>query len=103
MISRAQALLIIIGNPNTLSQDKNWDTVVKYCRRNKAFVYKDTKNIIGTSVEETDKNIQNVENVENNDSEVLSHNTSLRTLLTRAINTWITRLKTRLINYLKNP
>lgn len=107
MISRAKALLIIIGNPFTLSEDKNWKTVVEYCRRNRAFVWKDSKNIIGSSVEETgthtqpsDQKVNNTN--DNGNSEVLTHETpSFFALLKQACNVWITRMKTLLINYIQ--
>ena len=37
-ITRAQALLIIIGNPHVLAQDKHWGAMLKYCIENKAYV-----------------------------------------------------------------
>nr|XP_058973489.1 putative helicase MOV-10 [Pocillopora verrucosa] len=37
-ITRAQALLILIGNPDMLCLDENWKTFVDYCRENKATV-----------------------------------------------------------------
>uniref|UniRef100_A0A336N0E0 CSON007522 protein n=1 Tax=Culicoides sonorensis TaxID=179676 RepID=A0A336N0E0_CULSO len=33
-ITRAKALLIIVGNPRTLQLDKNWYTLIKYCYDN---------------------------------------------------------------------
>ncbi|PFX17669.1 putative helicase MOV-10 [Stylophora pistillata] len=37
-VTRAQALLIVIGNPDMLCLDKNWKTFVNYCRANDATV-----------------------------------------------------------------
>lgn len=34
LLTRAKALLIIIGNPNTLSKDKHWSKVIQYCKEN---------------------------------------------------------------------
>lgn len=36
-LTRAQALLIIIGNPTVLSKDPYWRNVLAYCVRNKAY------------------------------------------------------------------
>jgi len=36
-ITRAQSLLIIVGNPNLLLHDPNWRTFLKYCQENNAF------------------------------------------------------------------
>jgi len=36
-ITRAQALLIIVGNPHVLSNDKQWGVLLKYCIDNKAY------------------------------------------------------------------
>jgi len=36
-ITRAMALLIIIGNPFVLSKDKNWNALLQYCRDNNAY------------------------------------------------------------------
>ena len=37
-LTRAKALLIVIGNPVTLSHDDNWKKFIHYCRENKAYV-----------------------------------------------------------------
>jgi len=51
-ITRAQALLIIIGNPDTLFMDQNWTKFLKYCDDNNATIAverKDTvENIVNT-------------------------------------------------------
>lgn len=36
-LTRAQALLIIIGNPNILYKDPYWRSVLTYCIRNNAY------------------------------------------------------------------
>ncbi|XP_067126057.1 putative helicase mov-10-B.1 [Centruroides vittatus] len=36
-VTRAKALLIIIGNPFNLSKDKNWNRVLEYCCDNKSY------------------------------------------------------------------
>uniref|UniRef100_A0A670YM73 RNA helicase n=1 Tax=Pseudonaja textilis TaxID=8673 RepID=A0A670YM73_PSETE len=36
-LTRAKALLIIIGNPTTLSKDPYWNEFLKYCKRNQAW------------------------------------------------------------------
>ncbi|XP_035677292.1 putative helicase MOV-10 [Branchiostoma floridae] len=33
-ITRAKALLVVVGNPYTLSRDENWGRFLEYCRRN---------------------------------------------------------------------
>lgn len=38
MISRAEALLIIVGNPDTLSLDPNWAKLVDGCKANNVFI-----------------------------------------------------------------
>ncbi|XP_021708612.1 putative helicase MOV-10 isoform X2 [Aedes aegypti] len=38
-ITRARALMIIIGDGYTLQNDANWKALVNYCRQQKAFVY----------------------------------------------------------------
>ncbi|KAI9318278.1 P-loop containing nucleoside triphosphate hydrolase protein, partial [Obelidium mucronatum] len=37
-ISRAKALMIVIGNPDILCGDENWNTLVRYCEKNGACV-----------------------------------------------------------------
>ncbi|TPX32696.1 hypothetical protein SmJEL517_g04200 [Synchytrium microbalum] len=37
-ITRAKALLVVIGNPVVLSSDKHWKALIDYCRDNKAIV-----------------------------------------------------------------
>ncbi|XP_071140956.1 putative helicase MOV-10 [Mytilus edulis] len=37
-LTRAKALLIVVGNPVTLSHDNNWKQFIKYCQNNKAYV-----------------------------------------------------------------
>ncbi|KAH3800815.1 hypothetical protein DPMN_154458 [Dreissena polymorpha] len=36
-MTRARALLIVIGNPITLEQDQCWKTFIDYCDQNNAF------------------------------------------------------------------
>ncbi|CAI7798861.1 unnamed protein product [Closterium sp. NIES-53] len=36
-VTRAKQLLIIVGNPNLLAQDRCWGALLQYCRRNKAY------------------------------------------------------------------
>lgn len=36
-ITRAQALMIIVGNPQLLCQDPHWRSVIKYCFDNGGF------------------------------------------------------------------
>lgn len=37
-LTRAQALLIIVGNPHILGTDPFWRSVLQYCVKNKAYV-----------------------------------------------------------------
>ena len=37
-ITRAQALLIVVGNPNVLMADVHWRELLMYCKANKAFL-----------------------------------------------------------------
>lgn len=39
IITRAKALLIIVGDSNTLTSDENWRKLVHYCLENNAIVY----------------------------------------------------------------
>lgn len=36
-ITRAEALLVVIGNPHLLSKDLHWRSVIKYCVENNAY------------------------------------------------------------------
>lgn len=36
-VTRAQALLIIIGNPNVLIKDPHWRSVLQFCIQNEAY------------------------------------------------------------------
>lgn len=36
LMTRAKALLIIIGNPKTLSMDPQWAKVIEYCKENRS-------------------------------------------------------------------
>ncbi|KAL3851912.1 hypothetical protein ACJMK2_015607 [Sinanodonta woodiana] len=37
-ITRAKALLVVVGNPDTLSQDPNWKKFIEYCHRNNSLI-----------------------------------------------------------------
>jgi helicase MOV-10 len=37
-ITRAKALLIIVGNPHVLSQDRCWNELLRYCRENNSYI-----------------------------------------------------------------
>lgn len=43
-LTRAKALLIVVGNPNTLSHDTHWKRFIRYCQENKAYVGVDFEN-----------------------------------------------------------
>ena len=43
-ISRARALLIIVGNPHLLSRDQKWRTLIKMCVKRKNYVGCDLPN-----------------------------------------------------------
>lgn len=111
MISRAQALLIIIGNPFTLSEDKNWETVVNYCRKNRAFVSKNLKNTIeNLPAEENNQGSKQNENNLASENEgnltTITHEQSLFSLLKLSIykvfSGFINRIRTRLTNFIQN-
>ena len=38
VLTRAKCLLIIVGNPETLQKDKNWNSFIHFCNDNKACV-----------------------------------------------------------------
>ncbi|XP_037051435.1 putative helicase mov-10-B.1 [Bradysia coprophila] len=38
MITRAKSLLIVVGNPDLLSQDENWSKFIKFCLRSGCFI-----------------------------------------------------------------
>lgn len=38
LLSRAKALLIIVGNPHTLKMDHNWQKLIRYCELNQATI-----------------------------------------------------------------
>jgi len=37
-VSRAQALLIVVGNPKILILDKHWGSLYEYCKKNGAYI-----------------------------------------------------------------
>lgn len=39
--TRAESLLIIVGDPHTLCADKNWRALIEYCIQNDAFIQGD--------------------------------------------------------------
>lgn len=41
MVTRAQYLLIIVGDPHTLSTNRNWYEFIKYCYKNGAVIQSD--------------------------------------------------------------
>lgn len=38
VLTRAKCLLIIVGNPETLQVDQNWNSFIQFCQDNKACV-----------------------------------------------------------------
>uniref|UniRef100_A0A6J0SIU3 RNA helicase n=1 Tax=Pogona vitticeps TaxID=103695 RepID=A0A6J0SIU3_9SAUR len=54
-ITRAKALLIIIGNPRTLAKDLHWGEFLKYCRKNNA--YRGYHYVEGETEEEEDEEV----------------------------------------------
>ncbi|CAO1430032.1 unnamed protein product [Diamesa tonsa] len=38
VLTRAKCLLIIVGNPETLQKDQNWNSFIHFCKDNKACV-----------------------------------------------------------------
>lgn len=55
-LTRAQGLLIVIGNPDTLCIDKNWGYFVRYCSDNGAITNKilEEKKVLSRSVKQVD-------------------------------------------------
>ncbi|CAH1782580.1 unnamed protein product, partial [Owenia fusiformis] len=51
-ITRAHALLVIIGNPHVLCQDEYWEALLRYCIQNKAYTGCDLPNIEGVHDED---------------------------------------------------
>lgn len=41
ILTRAKSLLIIVGDPHTLSKDPNWATLIEYCIENRALIQGD--------------------------------------------------------------
>lgn len=37
MLTRAQSLLVIIGDPHTLYTDPNWSYLLEFCKENESF------------------------------------------------------------------
>lgn len=42
MATRAQYLLVIIGDPHTLNKDPNWSAFIKYCYENGNLIQSDS-------------------------------------------------------------
>lgn len=38
MLTRAKSLLVIVGDPHTLSKDANWNYVIQFCILNESFI-----------------------------------------------------------------
>lgn len=43
MATRAQYLLIIVGDPHTLSIDPNWSKFIKHCYNNQSLIQSDNQ------------------------------------------------------------
>jgi hypothetical protein len=72
-ITRAKALLIIIGNPKVLRQDKHWNELLQYCLANKAYTGSPSAQELEDSGSDDDNvaaalaNLDNADNDSDND------------------------------------
>lgn len=58
MITRAQYLLIIVGDPHTLTANPNWYEFIKYCYENGSLIQSDNHfTIEEIQGNESDKNV----------------------------------------------
>lgn len=55
-ITRAQALMIIVGNPHVLYKDTNWCALLKYCLDNNGYIGCDLP-VLGNGIREMDENM----------------------------------------------
>jgi len=70
-ITRAQALLILIGNPDMLCMDTNWTRLLDYCTENDACIGVKGKNEVGNIAETLKKlNLYSVTTSEADDSDI---------------------------------
>ncbi|KAK3103257.1 hypothetical protein FSP39_017883 [Pinctada imbricata] len=89
-LTRAKALLIVVGNPDTLSQDPHWKGFIDFCCQNKAYVGADftpeeemiedimqrmaSINLGSNSIKEEDDEEENIEGLEKFIQEVSKYN-----------------------------
>jgi helicase MOV-10 len=66
-VTRAKALLIIVGNPNILQYDKYWKELIRYCKENNATT--GVKVEFKDDVDESLSDAQNMSLLTNNDPE----------------------------------
>lgn len=51
-LTRAKALLIVVGNPNILARDPHWQQLLTYCRQNGSYT--------GCDYEEPDDQLEDI-------------------------------------------
>ena len=73
-ITRAQALVIVVGNPRLLAVDPHWGKFLAYCKKNGGYTGINCDQTIESVLQELESIVQESEVVDSSDEESLGEN-----------------------------